>query len=99
MQNKAAIDAKIFSLVQNSDKDPVDSIVRDVLSEKLGIDFQLIQPDSSIEDDLNIDSLDFTEIIMEIEKKFRIKITDEESEKLRTVAQIISFVKRKDRKS
>jgi len=95
MQNKAAIDAKIFSLVQNSDKDPVDSIVRDVLSEKLGIDFQLIQPDSSIEDDLNIDSLDFTEIIMEIEKKFRIKITDEESEKLRTVAQIISFVKRK----
>ena len=95
MQNNAAIDAKIFSLIQNSDKDPVDSIVRDVLSEKTGIDFQLIQPDSSIDDDLNIDSLDFTEIIMEIEKKFRIKITDEESEKFRTVAQITSFIKRK----
>ena len=95
MQNNAAIDAKIFSLIQNSDKDPVDSIVRDVLSEKTGIDFQLIQPDSSIDDDLNIDSLDFTEIIMEIEKKFRIKITDEESEKFRTVAHISHFVKSK----
>ncbi len=95
MQNNAAIDTKIFSLIQNSDKDPIDYMVRDVLSEKLGIDIQLIQPDSSINDDLNIDSLDFTEIIMEIEKKFRIKITDEESEKFRTVAQITSFIKRK----
>jgi acyl carrier protein len=95
MQNNAAIDTKIFPLIQNSDKDPIDYMVRDVLSEKLGIDIQLIQPDSSIDDDLNIDSLDFTEIIMEIEKKFRIKITDEESEKFRTVAQITSFIKRK----
>ena|ERR1700682_6394674 len=95
MQDKDAIDTKIFSLMQISDNDPIDFIVRDIMSEKLGIDIHLIQNESSIHDDLCIDSLDLLEIIAEIEKKFQIKITDEESEKFRTVGNIIRFVKLK----
>ena len=64
---------------------PIDIIIKDIFSEKLGIDFQLIQSDTSIQDDLGIDSLDYVEIIMEIEKKFNIRITDEESEKFKTI--------------
>jgi acyl carrier protein len=93
MQNNDAIDIRKFSSMQMSESDPVDFIVRDILSEKLGIDLHLIQNDSSIQDDLNIDSLDFVEILAEIEKKFRIEIPDEDSEKFRTVGHIIRFVK------
>jgi acyl carrier protein len=93
MQNNDAIDITKFSSMQMSESDPVDFIVRDILSEKLGIDLHLIQNDSSIQDDLNIDSLDFVEILAEIEKKFRIEIPDEDSEKFRTVGHIIRFVK------
>ena len=95
MQNKEAIDSKYFTLKKVSNDDPVDFIIRDLLSEKLGIDFHSIQEDASFDDDLGIDSLDFIEIIMEIEKKFKIKISDEESEKLRTVASITRLIKQK----
>ena len=74
---------------------PIDIIIKDIFSEKLGIDFQLIQSDTSIQDDLGIDSLDYVEIIMEIEKKFNIRITDEESEKFKTINHITQFIKLK----
>src|SRR5579863_490343 len=95
MQNNEAIDSRYFSLKKVSDEDPVEYIIRDLLTEKLGIDFHSIHEDATFEDDLGIDSLDFVEIIMEIEKKFKIKISDEESEKLRTVKSIIRLIKHK----
>jgi acyl carrier protein len=95
MQNNEAIDSRYFTLKKVSNDDPIDFMTRDLLSEKLGIDFHAIQEDASFEDDLGIDSLDFIEIIDEIEKKFKIKISDEESEKLRTVANITRLIKQK----
>ena len=90
-----AVDTKSSPLIPISDDDTIDFMIRDLLSEKLGMDIQFIRSDSRIDDDLNIDSLDFADIIMEIGKKFRIKITDEESEKFKTVESIIRFVKLK----
>ncbi len=95
MQNNEAIDSKYFTLKRVSNEDPIDFMTRDLLSEKLGIDFHSIQEDASFEDDLGIDSLDFVEIIMEIEKKFKIKVSDEESERLRTVKSITRLIKQK----
>ena len=95
MQNNEAIDSKYFILRKVSNDDPIDYITRDILTEKLGIDFHSIQEDANFENDLGIDSLDFIEIILEIEKKFKIKISDEESEKLRTVKSITRLIKQK----
>ncbi|HEV3222777.1 MAG TPA: acyl carrier protein [Puia sp.] len=95
MQNNSAIDTRHFLLKKVSNDDPIDFMTRDILSEKLGIDFHSIQEDASFEDDLGIDSLDFIEIIDELEKKFKIKISDEESEKLRTVKSITRLIKQK----
>ena len=95
MQNNEPIDSKYFLLKKVSNDDPIDFMLRDLLSEKLGIDFHSIQGDASFGDDLGVDSLDFVEIIMEIEKKFKIKISDEESEKLKTVASITRLIKQK----
>jgi acyl carrier protein len=93
--NNEAADAKYFPLRKISDSDSIAIIVRDVLSEKSGIDFNSIQDTASFADDLNIDSLDFIEIIMELENKFKIKINDEESEKFKNVANITQFIKQK----
>ena len=95
MQNNEPIDSKYFLLKKVSNDDPIDFMLRDLLSEKSGIDFHSIQDEASFNDDIGIDSLDFTEIIMEIEKRFKIKISDEESEKLKTVAHITRLIKQK----
>jgi acyl carrier protein len=95
MQNNEAIDSKYFTLKKVSNDDPIDFMTRDLLSEKLGLDFHSIREDASFEDDLGVDSLDFVEIIVEIEKKFKIKISDEESEKLKTLKSITRLIKQK----
>jgi acyl carrier protein len=95
MQNNEAIDSKYFTLKKVSNDDPIDFMTRDLLSEKLGLDVHSIREDASFEDDLGVDSLDFVEIIVEIEKKFKIKISDEESEKLKTLKSITRLIKQK----
>jgi acyl carrier protein len=79
----------------NAKDDPIDFMVRDLLSEKLGVDFHRIKNDASMIDDLGIDSLDFIDTIMELEKVFKVKINDEESERLRTVEDITNLIKLK----
>jgi acyl carrier protein len=95
MQKGNIINAKVFPLTKVSNDNPVDIMVRDLLSEKLGIDFHSIDEDTSLADDLDIDSLDLIETVAEFEKKFKIKISDEETEKLRTVGNIIHLIKLK----
>jgi acyl carrier protein len=73
----------------------VDFIVKDIIVYKLGLEEQQLTSKADLRDDLGIDSLDLIELQMEIEKKFGIKISEEESEKLYTVGNIIHFVKNK----
>jgi acyl carrier protein len=93
--NSDTVDTQYYPLRKISNTDSINIIIKDTLSEKTGIEYHLIADNASFVDDLGIDSLDFIEIIMELEKKFKIKITDEESEKLRTVANIIQLIKQK----
>lgn len=51
-----------------------------------------ISPNADFIKDLNLDSLDVVEIIMEIEKDFKITITDEEAEKINTVQDAVNLV-------
>ncbi len=93
MQVNEKINIKHLSLSHISNNDPIDIMVRDLLSEKLGIDFHSINETTCLADDLDIDSLDLIETITELERKFKIKISDEDTEKLKTVGDIIHFVK------
>ena len=95
MQNEDTLEIRKITALQIANEDPLDFMIRDLFSEKLGIDVESIKSDSTIADDLNIDSLDFIEIIGEIEKRFRVKIEDEDSEKFRTIGQITLFIKHK----
>ena len=66
--------------------------IRAILVEQLGVDPAEVTVDSSFQEDLNADSLDLVELIMEMEDRFKVKIPDEEAEKIATVGQAVDYV-------
>ncbi|MBP5547669.1 MAG: acyl carrier protein [Bacteroidales bacterium] len=66
-----------------------------VIEERLGVAASEITPEKSLVNDLGADSLDSVELIMSIEQKFNISIPEEASENIKTVGDIIEYVKGK----
>jgi acyl carrier protein len=64
-----------------------------IVADKLGVDRSEVTPDAVFIDDLGADSLDLVELIMAMEEEFGFEIADEEAEKLRTVGDVLNFIK------
>lgn len=67
--------------------------VKEVTAEQLEVDPEIITPDASFIDDLEADSLDIVELMMELEETFDIEIPDEDEEKISTVADAVEYIK------
>ena len=63
-----------------------------IISEKLGVDTEQISPDLAFRDDLGVDSLDFCEVVWEVEKRFKLTIADEDLEQIHTVGDLVELV-------
>lgn len=73
------------------------SKVRTILADVLMTDKRNIRREKTLVDDLGADSIDFVEIVLELEKAFGITIKDDEAEQLNdwTVDDLYKFVKDK----
>ncbi|HYX87346.1 MAG TPA: acyl carrier protein [Gaiellales bacterium] len=66
--------------------------VRGILVEQLGVDEEQVTEDASFQGDLDADSLDLVELIMELEDQFGLKISDEDAQQIVTVGQAVDYV-------
>ena len=70
----------------------IEDKVIDIISEQMGADKAEITRDTSFINDLNADSLDTVELVMEFEDEFDLSIPDEEAEKIQTVGAAIDYI-------
>jgi len=75
-----------------SSQESIESKVKEIVAEQLGLAVEDVQLDAGFADDLGADDLDQVELIMAFEEEFDCEIDDEDAEKLRTVQDVIDFV-------
>jgi acyl carrier protein len=74
------------------DREKVTEDIRSILVEQLGVEPGEVRDEASFQEDLNADSLDLVELIMEMEDRFKLKIPDEDAEKIVTVGDAVDYV-------
>ena len=70
----------------------IESKVRDIIVDKLGVDAAEVSAEKSFTGDLGADSLDTVELIIELENEFGIAIPDDDAEKIATVGDAVAYI-------
>ncbi len=71
----------------------IEAKVIDIVAEQMGVDKSELSRDTNFMNDLNADSLDTVELVMEFEDEFDTSIPDENAEKIQTVGEAIQYIK------
>lgn len=79
-------------MAEDVDIKAIEEKVIDIIAEQMGTDKAEITRETSFVNDLNADSLDTVELVMEFEDEFDMNIPDEEAEKIQTVGAAIDYV-------
>lgn len=79
-------------VMSDIDAGVIEAKVVEIVSEQMGVDKAEISRDTSFINDLNADSLDTVELVMEFEDEFDTSIPDEEAEKIQTVGAAIDYI-------
>lgn len=74
------------------DKKEVFEKIKVILVENLGVDASQVTMDARFREDLQADSLDLVELIMEFEEQFGGEISDEDAQKITTVGQAVEYL-------
>jgi len=81
-----------FYLKEN--KDMLEKM-QELIADQLGISADAVEPEKSLKDDLNADSLDLFELVTNLEDTYSIEIPSEDLEKLITVQDVMDYLKAK----
>ncbi len=71
----------------------IEEKVIQIVAEQMSVDKTEITRSTSFVNDLNADSLDTVELVMELEDEFDLTIPDDAAEKLKTVGEAIDYIK------
>ena len=72
--------------------DQVFDQVKAIIVDKLGVDESKVTMEARFREDLEADSLDLVELIMEFEEKFGGEISDDEAQKITTVGEAVTYL-------
>ena len=75
--------------------DKMESLIKEIISDKLGLRIEEITLQASIVNDLGADSLDEVEILMSLEDEFDIEISDDEAQKINTIKEVVDLITEK----
>ena len=69
--------------------------VKKILSEQFDVEEENITFDTSFTDDLNVDSLDLVDLIMDVEDVFEIEVEDDDAKGISTVGDLVKYIEDK----
>jgi len=72
----------------------IEQKVKAIIVDKLGVEESQVTMEASFAADLNADSLDTVELIMDFEKEFKITIPDEDTQKIATVGDAVAYIEK-----
>lgn len=67
--------------------------LKSIIVDQLGVDEESVKEEATFVDDLEADSLDIVELIMNIEEEFEMEIPDADTEKIVTVGDVVKYIK------
>ena len=70
----------------------IEEKVKGIIVEQLGVEEGEVTPTASFADDLGADSLDQVELVMALEEEFKLEISDEDAEKIKTVQDAVKYI-------
>ena len=68
------------------------SKVREIISQQLDVDASEVKDEAAFIEDLGADSLAIVELVLAFEEQFEVDIPDEDTEKIRTVGDAVSYI-------
>ncbi|MGX4669197.1 acyl carrier protein [Cerasibacillus sp. JNUCC 74] len=68
--------------------------VKSIIVDRLDVDESKVTMEASFKEDLEADSLDVVELVMELEDAFDMEIADEEAEKINTVGDAVNYIEK-----
>ena len=74
------------------ERDEILAKIQEIAADRLGVEETEVTPEASFREDLEADSLDLVELIMELEEQFGLEIPDDQAEKITTVEQAVGYV-------
>jgi acyl carrier protein len=73
-------------------REEVLKLVREHLAEELEVEIERISEDTRFKEDLDADSLDLYELVMELEDTYGITVSEEQAARITTVGDAVEFV-------
>ena len=73
-------------------REEVLTLVRDHLAEELEVEPERISETTRFKEDLDADSLDLYELVMELEDRYGVKVSEEQASRIKTVGDAVGFV-------